>query len=163
MLARKFPNLTITVEDLPNAESQFNKNLPTELSSRVAFRAHDFFNPQPVEADIYIIKLILHDWPDHESINILQSLRSALKPGARVILIEYIGDKSASEGPAVPRSVQQYATATDLRIMALFNAKERTIDSYKKIFEKADERFEITKVEHNPISFVAVIEAIWKG
>ena len=47
--------------------------------------------------------------------------------------------------------------------MALFNAKERSVQSYKNIFEQADKRFEIKKVEHDPISFFATIEAVWTG
>ena len=137
--------------------------MPEELKSRVSFRPHDFFTPQPIQADVYIIKLIIHDWPDAESIKILQNLRPTLRPGARVIVIEYVGDTSASGGAQVPRSVQQYGTATDLRIMALFNAKERSVESYKKLFEMADERFEIKKVEHDPISFFATIETVWRG
>ncbi|PSN61610.1 S-adenosyl-L-methionine-dependent methyltransferase, partial [Corynespora cassiicola Philippines] len=163
VLARRFSNLTITVEDLPSAETKFRENVPEDLRSRVSFRAHDFFTPQPVKADVYIIKLIMHDWPDAESIKILRNLGPALKPGARVIVIEHVGDTSASEGPTVPRSVQQYGTAADLRIMALFNAKERNVESYKKIFEQAGERFEVEKVKHDPVLFFATIETVWRG
>ena len=91
MLARKYPKLRITVEDLPKVQSAFEANVPADLESRVTFLAHDFFQPQPIEADLYMIKLILHDWPDRECIRILQGLRPSLKSGAKILFIDYVG------------------------------------------------------------------------
>ncbi|OJD10523.1 hypothetical protein AJ78_08490 [Emergomyces pasteurianus Ep9510] len=163
VLARNFPDLNIIVQDLPKVKPVFEEELPSEFKTRVSFRAHDFFQPQPVEADIYIFKMILHDWPDHEAARIIRALVPALKPGARVILFEYMGKQENTEGHSLPRSVQQMGTATDLRIMALFNGKERVVDAWKGIFHDADERFDVTSVKANPQTFFAVIEAVWRG
>ncbi|KMU85622.1 sterigmatocystin 8-O-methyltransferase [Coccidioides immitis H538.4] len=162
VLAQNYPDLTITVQDLPQVRPTFEANLPAALKSRASFMEHNFFHPQPVQADIYMIKMILHDWPDQESIQILRSLVPAMKPGARVIFIDYVGKREEREGPPLPRSIQQMGTATDLRMMALFNAKERPVDAWKDIFRAADERFEITRVDANPLAFFVVIEAVWR-
>ncbi|XXH05072.1 hypothetical protein Hte_011496 [Hypoxylon texense] len=163
VLARNFPELTITVQDLPKVKPVFEANLPEDVKDRVSFVEHDFFQPQPVQADIYIFKMILHDWPDHEAAKILRALIPALKPSARVILFEYIGNQGETEGPPLPRSIQQMGTATDLRLMALFNGKERPVEAWAKIFRDADERFEMADVKANPQNFFAVIEAVWRG
>ncbi|KAL7626863.1 hypothetical protein AAE478_003637 [Parahypoxylon ruwenzoriense] len=163
VLARHFPELTITVQDLPKVKPVFEANLPEDVKDRVSFVEHDFFQPQPVQADIYIFKMILHDWPDHEAARILRALRPGLKPGARVILFEYIGNQGETEGSPLPRSIQQMGTATDLRLMALFNGKERPVEAWAKIFRDADERFEMVHVKANPQNFFAVIEAVWRG
>lgn len=161
MLAQNFPELTITVQDLPEAGPAFDKNTPAELKDRVSFMAHDFFKPQPVQADIYMIKLILHDWPDKESVQILRGLVPSMRPGSRVLFIDYVGKQSNPEG--LPRSIQQMGTATDLRMMALFSAEERPVEAWKEIFRQADERFDIVRVEANPVAFYVVMEAIWRG
>ncbi|KAL3427108.1 sterigmatocystin 8-o-methyltransferase [Phlyctema vagabunda] len=165
VLAQKYPELTITVQDLPKCGPVFEANVPAELKSRVSFLAHDFFEPQPVQADIYIIKLILHDWPDKESVRMLRALTPALKPGARILFIEYIGKQDDSEKSAValPRSFQQMGTATDLRMMALFNSEERPVSAWKAIFRAADERYEFVSVNAKPETFFAVIEVVWRG
>ncbi|OTA94552.1 hypothetical protein M434DRAFT_10624 [Hypoxylon sp. CO27-5] len=163
VLARKFPELSIVVQDLPKVKPVFEANLPEDVKDRVSFVEHDFFQPQPVQADFYIFKMILHDWPDHESSRILRALIPSLKPGARVILFEYIGDRGESEGPPLPRSIQQMGSATDLRLMALFNGKERPVDAWARIFRDADERFEVSNLKANPTDFFAVIEAVWRG
>lgn len=161
MLAQNFPELTITVQDLPEAGPAFDKNTPAELKDRVSFMAHDFFKPQPVQADIYMIKLILHDWPDKESVQILRGLVPSMRPGSRVLFIDYVGKQTNPEG--LPRSIQQMGTATDLRMMALFSAEERPVEAWKEIFRQADERFDIVRVEANPVAFYVVMEAIWRG
>lgn len=60
----------------------------SDLKARISFDEYDFFTPQPVEADIYIFRHILHDWNDKDSVKILSSLLPALKPGARVLISE---------------------------------------------------------------------------
>ncbi|KAF1847026.1 S-adenosyl-L-methionine-dependent methyltransferase [Cucurbitaria berberidis CBS 394.84] len=162
VLATKFPNLKIIVEDLPEVAPVFEKEFPSDLRSRVSFRTHNLFDPQPVSADIYIMKWILHDWPDVESVKILQALRPALKPGARIVFIDYVGKQEPSE-EELPRSIQGFGTATDLRMMALFNAKERPVQAWKEIFKQADERYDVVRVKADPLSFMCVLEAVWRG
>lgn len=164
VLANNFPDLEITVQDLPEAGPAFDKNTPKELRPRVSFMAHDFFNPQPVKADIFMIKLILHDWPDAESVRILRGLVPAMRPGSKVLFIDYVGKQAAAAGAEpLPRSIQQMGTATDLRMLALFNAEERPVEAWREIFRQADERFEITRVEADPLTFYVVMEAVWRG
>lgn len=160
VLAKKFPELEIIVQDLPEAGPAFEADTPAELKSRVSFMAHDFFNPQTVQPDIFLIKLILHDWPDEESIKILRGLVPAMRPGTKVVFIEYVGKQSNADD--LPRSIQQMGTATDLRMLALFNAEERPVEAWKRIFKAADERFVITRVDANPLTFYMVIEAVWQ-
>lgn len=162
-LAKKHPDLEITVEDLPQVQPVFEKNIPEELKSRVSFVAHDMFKPQPVEADVYLLKLILHDWPDEEAIKVLRAITPALKPGARVIFIEYVGAEENSDAGGLPRILRGMGSATDLRVMALFNSRERPVSAWKEIFQAADERFDVTSVKSDAVAFYAVVEAVWRG
>ena len=80
-------------------ESVFDASLPADLKGRVSFLSHDFFKPMPVQADLYLIKLILHDWPDKQCVEILRGLRPALKPGAKVLFVDYVGKQdTVTEG-----------------------------------------------------------------
>jgi hypothetical protein len=165
LLARKFPDLKLIVQDMPMVRPVFDADLPAELQDRVSFVEHDMYQPQPARADIYMLKLILHDNPEPEAVRILKALTPALRPGSRVVVIEYIGkvDESDTKKEPLPRSLRQFGTATDLRMMAIFNAKERPVESYRNIFRAADERFEVVNIKADPLSFIAVIEAVWRG
>ncbi|KAI1849683.1 hypothetical protein JX265_008020 [Neoarthrinium moseri] len=168
VLARKFPEIDITVQDLKQVQPAFDAALPQDLADRVRFREHSFFDQQPVQADIYLLKMILHDWPDEECTTILRNLIPVLKPGAKVVLIEYIGgageeeEEKSADGPELPRSLKQYGTATDLRLMAMFNGKERPISKWKSIFEAADQRFKVVKTEAVSSGFFGIVEAVWQ-
>ncbi|KAI1298349.1 sterigmatocystin 8-O-methyltransferase [Xylaria venustula] len=169
LLARKYPDLKLIVQDMAMVRPVFEADLPDDVRERVSFVEHDLYEPQSTPADIYVLKLILHDNSDTESAKILRALTPGLRPGNRVIVIEYIGkvdegeaDDSAKKEP-MPLSIRQMGTATDLRMMAIFNAKERPADSYRAIFKAADERFDVINVKADPLTFIAVIEAIWRG
>jgi hypothetical protein len=109
-----------------------------------------------------MLKWILHDWPEVESVAILRALVPALKPGARVVFIDYVGKQEPSD-VQLPRSIEAFGTATDLRMMALFNAKERPVQAWKEIFKQADERYDVVRVDADPLSFMLVLEAVWRG
>jgi hypothetical protein len=43
-----------------------------------------------------------------------------------------------------------------------FNAKERSIDDWKSLFEQADTRFKLNRIVNPPGSILAVIEFAWQ-
>jgi 6-hydroxytryprostatin B O-methyltransferase len=43
-----------------------------------------------------------------------------------------------------------------------FNAKERSADDWKDLFEQADERFRLNRIINPPGSILAVIEFVWR-
>ena len=80
-----FPDMHWTVQDLHSVvDSIENKSFaPMNLT----FQAHNFFEEQPTkDADIYFLRMILHDWPDKFCVQILRSLIPALKNSARVLI-----------------------------------------------------------------------------
>ena len=69
----------------------WNQHEPTAIrDGRVIIQVHDFFTPQPVkDADIFLLRYILHDWPNLRAIEILKRLREAAVPGkTRVVVID---------------------------------------------------------------------------
>ncbi|PSN75191.1 sterigmatocystin 8-O-methyltransferase precursor [Corynespora cassiicola Philippines] len=75
--------------DLPKVIDDAKTKAPAELSHRMTFQAHDFFEEQPVKnADVYYFRWILHDWSDKYCVKILRALIPALKPGARLLFSE---------------------------------------------------------------------------
>lgn len=48
-------------------------NLPLQITSQPTFQGHDVTQLQPVRgAAVYLLRMILHGWPDVEAIAILQ-------------------------------------------------------------------------------------------
>lgn len=87
-LAEKYPNLEITVQDLPPVVAGAQKQRP---DLNVTFQGHDFFDQQPVRgADVYYFRWILHNWSDKYALRILRALVPALKPGARIVIMDEV-------------------------------------------------------------------------
>ena len=56
----------------------------------MTIQAHNFFSPQPIkDADIFILRYVLHDWPNTKAIEILKRLREAAVVGkTRVVVVD---------------------------------------------------------------------------
>jgi len=72
-LSRMLPCCTFVVQDLPEVVEIAKENFM--LQNPVACNAgllraeiHDFFDPQTVKADVYILRFIMHNWPDNECV-----------------------------------------------------------------------------------------------
>lgn len=77
------------VEDLPEVVAQGALEIPKQLEDRLEFRPYSFFEPQSVrDADVYIWRCVLHDWPDSYAADILRNQIPGLKKGARIIFLE---------------------------------------------------------------------------
>jgi len=69
----------------------WNQHEPKAIQDgQVTIQAHDFFTPQPVnDADIFLLRYILHDWLDSKAIEILSRLREVAVPGkTRVVVLD---------------------------------------------------------------------------
>jgi hypothetical protein len=59
-----------------------------DVADRVQRRAGDLFGSIDAQADVYVLKWILHDWSDEACLRILRSLRSCMPEGSRVVAID---------------------------------------------------------------------------
>jgi 6-hydroxytryprostatin B O-methyltransferase len=96
-LAKAFPELTFTVQDfekvVETGERMFLEETPEQakLRKQVKFMAHDAFEDQPIKgAGVYLLRSVLHDWPDESCVAILRRLVPALEKGATVLVNDYV-------------------------------------------------------------------------
>lgn len=156
--------LKLVVQDQPSVEESFNANVPPELSSRISFHPHDFFATQPVAADVYFFKAILHDWPDKYAAMILAALIPSMRPGARIVLCEGVFPAaSGREWHSLPLPAQRTLSAMDLQMLVLFNAKQRTVEDWEKLVKQADSRLELDNIYRLPRSAFGVLQLVFRG
>lgn len=128
-IAQQFPSLNFVVEDFPSLQTNFERRLPAELTNRITFRPHDIFTPQPVNAAVYFLRLILHDYSDPYAVKILQNLVPAMKTGSRIVISEIM-----LPSPGTPSSPMLRMMHTcDLQMMAVLNSKERNYEDWVEI------------------------------
>jgi SAM-dependent methyltransferase len=118
------------------------------LAERCKAMAGDFFTDVP-EADIYLLKNVLHDWNDEEAVRLLKRCRQAMRPGGRVVVVEMLLGEIGEPG---------ITPLMDLNMMVLLTGRERTLAEFSGLFKDADLRFsKSTPIRPSPI---AVIEAV---
>ncbi len=88
----------------------------------------DFFNSVPTGADLYLLRWILHDWSDTKAEAILRSVRKAMKPTARLILVEFL----IQEGAAF-----DFGKWADLQMLVLVEGRERTEAEFRALLATA--------------------------
>lgn len=96
------------------------------MNERVELVSGSFFEAVPTGGDAYILSNILHDWPDAECLRILPTVRGAMRPGAKLIVVEGVVTASAATPSAV-----RYG---DLQMMALTGGMQRTLAEYEALF-----------------------------
>lgn len=108
------------------------------LADRVELVAGSFFEAVPV-ADLYLMKQILHDWDDDQCRAILGTIRRAIPPHGRLVVIDHI----VSEPPAPDE-----AQGTDMAMMVWAEGRERKLVEFHALFAAAG--FAITRLTRNP-------------
>ncbi|PKS06174.1 hypothetical protein jhhlp_007491 [Lomentospora prolificans] len=160
ILTNAFPNLRYIVQDLPEVEAAFHSHIPEDVKAKVSFEARDFFNPQSTKGDLYILKMILHDWPDKYAIKILSPLLPHLKSGARLVLCEVVAAPAEAPLPPIVRRIQ---LCSDLQMLCAFNSLERSAEQWKALFHAVDPGLEVTHISNIPGSIHNFIEVKYLG
>ncbi|KAF8641330.1 hypothetical protein AX16_010028 [Volvariella volvacea WC 439] len=184
-LAERFPNLNIVVQDLPHviedAKKLWQERIPDAIQSgRVKLEAHDFFTKQPhKDADIFLMKHIVHDWSDNYARVILRNLRDSAQPHTRLILLEGLipyachDNTKSRDGTEIPGSKMAEAPAPllanyggqmdyiyylDMAMYTVCNSQERTVPQYEELLASAG--WKLNKIAQHPGAWFHRLEAI---
>ncbi|KAJ4135061.1 fusarubin cluster-methyltransferase [Fusarium equiseti] len=163
MLATAFPSLNLIVQDLhepiQDARSRIS-DLPSDIQSRISMIEYDFFTTQPIKhADVYLLRTILHDWPDADAVRILQGVVEAMGPNSHLLIMDMVLPQPGSGSKTFEAALRQ----KDLTMIQTFNAKEREVEEWSALLGKADSRLKIRAIERPAGSELSVIEAALEG
>ena len=89
ILARN-PHMKGTVCDLPHVLEGAKDGPLKPMMERCTLASGDMFSSVPEGADAYIMKHIIHDWPDEGCINILKACRKGVKPGGKLLVVDNV-------------------------------------------------------------------------
>lgn len=148
--AKAHPGVKFIVEDKPGLASKATKLIAAnDLSERITFLPHNFFEPQPLQvrgAAIYFLRNVLHDWSDSFARQILKNLVDAMDASSRVLICESV----LPEPGQVPRSVEMVARTLDMTMWMYHGGRDRSMEEWKELVESVDRRLKITKVVGPP-------------
>ncbi len=128
-LLRANPDLHAVLLDRPAVAAEAGERLQAVgLGARATCVGGDMFDAVPAGGDAYLLSRVLHDWNDERAQAILGSCRTAMAPGARLLVAEAILPERVVDGPAAVRM--------DLFMLLLFRgARERTAAEFAALLE----------------------------
>jgi hypothetical protein len=98
------------------------------LCGRVTVEEGDFFIALPAAADVYLLKAVLHNWDDAHCEAILATVRAAVRPDSRMVLVERVlPDRVTNCGAS------QSVVRSDLNMLIGLGGRERTQQEFKRL------------------------------
>lgn len=123
---------------------------PAGVSGRCAAVAGSFFDSVPAGGDAYVLKHIIHDWDDEKAVQILRNVRTAMNPGAKVLIVETV----------VPDDDREHLSKlVDLEMLVAATGRERTEAEYAELLRQAGLRHSRTVGTVSPASIVEAVAA----
>lgn len=148
-IMKSHPTLSGILYDLPHVQISAEAYIfEQDLTSRINFKSGSFFDAVPFGSDVYVLKRILHDWDDELCIQILSNCRKAMKPSAKLLIIEAI---------VAPANDRDFAKDVDLAMLVLFGGKERTQKEWENLLDRAN--LKLLGIHPTP-SMLSILEII---
>lgn len=145
----KYPQPRGILFDLPHVVREAAPLIEARgLSGRVTIEGGSFFEALPSGADAYMLSHIIHDWAEELCLQILGNIRAAMKPEARMLLIEMV---------LPPGDAPHPGKMLDMMMLVGPGGQERTAAEYGGLLGKAGLR--MTRVVPTA-SEVSVVEAV---
>jgi len=144
----KYPKMKGILMDLGHVVERATANLAAAgLADRCSVTAVNFFERVPSGADAYLMRHIIHDWTDEQSVQILKHVRAAIPAHGKLLLVESV--VPTGNDPSIAKDM-------DVTMMFYPGGLERTEEEYAELFAAAG--FALAGITPTP-SPVHVIEA----
>lgn len=108
----------------------------------------DMFDAVPAGADVYLMKYVIHDWPDAEASKVLASCRRAMGPAAVLWIIDRLVGPP-NEDPAVKLA--------DLHMLVSPGGVERTVEEMRALIEQAGLRLVEVRATSSPVRVLVCV------
>jgi hypothetical protein len=99
-----------------------------QVADRVRIADGSFFDSVPSGGDLYVLKNIIHDWPDDRAQQILKTVRAATRDGATLLLVECV---------IQPHDRDFLAKWMDLGMLVDNKGRERAREEYQNLLQQS--------------------------
>ena len=148
-LLRANPAAKGVLFDRPNVIAEARQAIHGRgLNERVELVEGDFFEEVPAGADLYLLKWILHDWDDAQSLAILRNIHRVAASPSKLLIVERLLPSAPEPSPV---------HLMDLNMLVLAGGRERSREEFETLLSSAGYRLErIMPLPH----FLNLIEAV---
>ncbi|MET2825789.1 methyltransferase [Mesorhizobium shangrilense] len=148
-ILKRNPHLSGVLFDLPAGITSAQAGVGGDLP-RTELVAGDFFEAVPSNADVYVLKKVIHDWNNERAAAILVNCRKAMTTAGKVLLAETI---------VPPGNEPHQIKMIDVTMLAVTGGLERTEAQYAALFAAAGLRLDRVIQTKGPISILEASRA----
>ena len=135
-ILQAYPALRGILFDQPHVVDQAAPVLDAAgVADRCTVVAGDFFEGLPPGGDAYLLRRIIHDWDDAESVAILRQCRRAMPAEGTLLLVEAV---------IQPPNRPDFAKLSDINMLVALGGRERTEEEFAALLAEAG--FTMTQV-----------------
>ncbi|AJT66498.3 hypothetical protein T261_4860 [Streptomyces lydicus] len=144
---RRHPQLTGVLFDQPPPLAH-HLLVGDDLKGRWRTEEGDFFASVPEGGDVYVLKHVLHDWPDDACRRILRTCHAATARGTRLLVVDCVLPLG---------NAPHFGKTMDVAMMAVLDGKERTAEEFATLLSAGG--FRLTRVLPTA-AFPSIVEAV---
>jgi hypothetical protein len=100
------------------------------VADRCRVTPGDFFVEVAAGADAYLLKQVLHDWPDDRAVEILRRCRDAMVPASRLLVLERLVPEVADVDHAP-------SLLLDIHMLVVTGGRERSLQEFRELLSAA--------------------------
>ncbi|EJD40316.1 O-methyltransferase [Auricularia subglabra TFB-10046 SS5] len=182
VLAKAYPDMKLVVQDRKKTVDEAHKfwedNMPGAVASgRITLDVHDFFEEQPRRApDVFLLRMILHDWADSYARKILRPLRAAAGANTALVIVDNVVPYACVDDSALTKTipgagappapapllanmgvVNAHNYLADVQMLNVLNGQERTLAQFDALLRSAG--WQLERVHREPGAMLAQIVA----
>lgn len=148
-ILKKNPSMRGILFDAPQViEGARSPVAESGVGDRCQLAGGDFFKAVPEGGDAIVMKWIIHDWNDEQSLTIMKNCHSALPENGKLILIEAV----------VPATSEpHFSKFIDLNMLVMTGGRERTEAEFRELYEATG--FKLSRIVPSESPF-SVIEGV---
>jgi len=120
------PQMKGTLYDMEHVVAGATNGPLKPVMDRCTLASGDMFASVPAGTDAYIMKHIIHDWPDELCVKLLKACRAGVNPGGKLLVVDSVIQPGNDFSPS---------KFLDLQMLIFPGGRERTEAQFRALFE----------------------------
>jgi hypothetical protein len=120
------PQMKGTLCDMEHVVAGATNGPLKPVMDRCTLASGDMFASVPAGTDAYIMKHIIHDWPDELCVKLLKACRAGVNPGGKLLVVDSVIQPGNEFSPS---------KFLDLQMLIFPGGRERTEAQFRALFE----------------------------
>lgn len=146
----RYPGMRGTLYDRPQVIDGAKSGPLPALLDRCTLTSGDMFASVPAGADAYIMKYIIHDWPDELCLKILRACRRGVIPSGKLLIVDSV---------IKPGNELDWGKVLDLEMLMFPGGRERTEAQFSDLLAASGWRVNRVIPTACPLSIVEAFPA----